>query len=308
MTLWRYRAVPLHLTGGRAAAPSSVQSGELPGQTAADVRAALRRVGLQAVDVRPLSQSHAIARALALLGIRGRNPDLCTNPAADTRTRSSLVRAWTTAHAMVVGRWMQHLRQRRARHRAELYDSLATMLESGLPLLDAIDTLISSSEGKGLALRALLTAMREELRDGAAPGAAMESLRTGGASWFSPVEVAMVHAAHASGNLPGVLRRLAIRSEHAGELTRRLVGALTYPTIVAVVGLGVVIFLSLKTLPGLVKVLEQAKLPVPPLTEAVMGFGRIIAGQWALMALALGVLVIIVSMVPTVIKIGRAHV
>lgn len=311
MTLWRYRAVPLNSTSGRASVAGgagSVQSGELSAETAADVRAALRRVGLQAVDLRPQSNWHGIAGWRAWLGFPSRGHDLGVPPQAAAPSDSSLVRAWRTAHALVLGRWLQHLRQRRAQQRAELYDSLATMLEAGLPLLDAIDTLISSSEAKGSALRTLLTAMREQLRDGAAPGQTMESPRTGGPSWFSPVEVAMVHAAHASGNLPGVLRRLAVRSERAGELTRRLVGALTYPAIVAIVGLGVVIFLSLKTLPGLVKVLEQSKLSVPPLTEAVMGFGRFVASQWLVVALAAAVVLLAASMAPVlIIRIERAR-
>ncbi|MHC4909541.1 MAG: hypothetical protein ACYTF9_07480, partial [Planctomycetota bacterium] len=49
MTVWRYVAIPDD--GG------SRQRGELAGGTAAEVRSALRRIGLQVVDLRPLREA-----------------------------------------------------------------------------------------------------------------------------------------------------------------------------------------------------------------------------------------------------------
>ena len=49
MTVWRYKAVPL-----QGASSTVAQHGELSGNNAAEVRASLRRIGLQVIDLRPL--------------------------------------------------------------------------------------------------------------------------------------------------------------------------------------------------------------------------------------------------------------
>ena len=101
----------------------------------------------------------------------------------------------------------------------------------------------------------------------------------------------MIEAGQLSGTLPRVLRTLAERHERSGELSNKLISALAYPSIVAMVGLGVVIFLSVKTLPDLTQILTHAGIETPALTAKVMAFGQFLAGHWlALIVLAIGVL------------------
>lgn len=88
-----------------------------------------------------------------------------------------------------------------------------------------------------------------------------------------------MRAGELSGQLPSVLRRLATRHERSSELHTRLIGILTYPCIVMCVGIGVVIFLSSRTLPDLVLLLTDAGVDTPGLTLLVIG-----AGQWLLHA------------------------
>ncbi len=104
----------------------------------------------------------------------------------------------------------------------------------------------------------------------------------------------MVRAARESGELPRVLRSLAERHERSGALAAKLVAALTYPAVVCCVGLGVVVFLSVKTLPDLVAILADAGIDPPRLTTGIMAFGQAIAryglplGLASLLALAIG--------------------
>ncbi|MBK7406249.1 MAG: type II secretion system F family protein [Phycisphaerales bacterium] len=238
MRVYRYRAIPMG--GGRAGRVD----GELAAESPAALRASLRRIGLQVIDARP-------ARRIAF-------------------DRGGLGR-WL---APLVASLRRHARMRRVGPKAELYDSLATMLEAGLPVVDAVTTLAGSGGGgggrKGSALRTMLVEVREELRDGAALDEAMERHSW----WFEPAEVAMARAARASGELPGVLRALAERHERSGALSAKIVGALTYPAVVCCVGVGVVVFLSIKTLPDLVGILRDAGIEPPRLTIAIIAVGR----------------------------------
>ena len=257
MTVWRYTAVATDTE------PRVTHTGELAGDCAADVRAALRRIGLQVVDLRPL-----------------RHPRLASG-------RSGW---WSDVPNAMRSSLHRYLRHRRQSDRAELYDGLATMLASGLPLLEACETVAGSIKRKRSALRLTLIDIRERLRSGSSLAAAMGEHP----SWFDRSEIAMVQAGQHSGRLEEVLKSLSDRQERSGELSRTLVNALAYPVIVAMVGLGVVIFLSVKTLPDLVQVLVDAGVSIPTLTAGVMAFGQFLAGHWHLIGLALIIIAVTV--------------
>jgi len=244
MPVWRYKAIALE--GG-----GTVHRGEQAGDSAAEVRAALRRAGLQVIFLRPLDSP------------------------------SSAASWWSRIAGPVRVAVAHHLRARRRERVADLLDGLATMLASGLPMLEAIDS-IEGARSRRSALRAMLVQVREGLRGGETLAGVLE--RQGG--WFDRVDVAMIRAGEHSGELPGVLRTLASRHAHSGELTQRLIGALAYPAIVACVGVGVVIFLSTRTLPDLVGILDDANIATPRLTSLVMTLGQIIA-KYGLLAIPL---------------------
>jgi type II secretory pathway component PulF len=66
-----------------------------------------------------------------------------------------------------------------------------------------------------------------------------------------------------------------------------LLGALAYPVLVLLVGLGVVVFLSVKTLPDLTKILVDAEIPVPALTARIMWVGQALAAHWLTLGMSL---------------------
>ena len=265
MGVWRYKAVPIEAAaaGGPqsllAAIGDSVRVGELSGDTPADVRAALRRAGLQVVELRPLRTRRVELPALGWIN--------------------------------------RHLRARRREVKSDHFDSLSTMLESGLPLSESLGALIESSRRSA---RSMLVQVRESVRAGHDLASAMAEH----AGWFDPVELALVRAGQHAGDLAGVLRTLADRHARSGELTQKLIGALAYPALVACVGIGVVIFLSTKTLPDLAQILNGAGIETPRLTAIVMGVGQVLAtfGLWLLLG---GVLVVIGLMATSSTLAGR---
>ncbi len=264
MTVYRYKAVPLQ----PSAEPSGPLAGELAAESPAALRASLRRAGLQVIEAKP-------ARRKAVVPDRARN------------VLAPFSRAL-----------QRHSRSRRVRAKAELYDSLATMLQAGLPIVDAVTTLLGGRTNR--ATGTMLIELREAMREGAALDEAMEHHPW----WFEPAEVAMVSAARASGELPSVLETLAQRQERAGALAAKLASALTYPAGVSVVGIGVVIFLSVKTLPDLTSILIDAGVEPPRLTLAVMAIGQGLLRHGVL--LAAGAILATVGALVLLGRLGRA--
>ena len=157
MTVWRYTAVAV-----AGASNGGPRSGEIASESAAAARAALRRAGLQIIELSPVD-----ARALERPG------------------------------GYLAG-WQAHLRNRRRLARAELYDGLATMLESGTPLVEALDTLLRARPEGRERLRSVLAHLREEIRSGRSLPRALQSHP----SWFDAAEIAMIEAGVHSGELP----------------------------------------------------------------------------------------------------------
>ena len=268
MAVFRYKAVaiPKRTNSGGSSANDAgiggvggiggVQTGMMAGESAAEVRASLRRIGLQVLDIKARRSSN-----------------------------------WQSSHTMISAfniRWKRHLRARRQMQVSELYDALATMLESGMPLLEALRTIERAADKGGRSrrsFRTILTQMRDEVHGGSSLAAVMAT--NDGMAWFDPVDIAMVRAGQHAGDLSDVLRRLAERYERSASLQQKLLGALTYPAIVACIGIGVVMFLSMKTLPDLVSILETAEIDPPKLTEGVIGVGELLVQYWWILAIVL---------------------
>lgn len=265
MPLFRYKAIPMRSriqTAGSVAALA--HQGERRGDSASEVRAALRSAGLQVISLRPIKERRQ-----------------------DTSTK--VTSSWKSA-------WGKHLRKRRSTVRAEWYDGVVTMLDVGLPLPEVLTT-IAASAGIRSSRSRMITSLCDEVQRGSSLGAAMQIHP----DWFSAPEVAMVEAGQVGGTLSQVLRTLSQREEQAHELGSRLMGALAYPALVSLVALGVTAFLATRTLPSLADLLTQSQIEIPLLTQWVMFVGHLIA-IWTLPVL-LGALVLAVAVGPAVSRL-----
>jgi general secretion pathway protein F len=110
---------------------------------------------------------------------------------------------------------------------------------------------------------------------------------------FPPLYRAMVAAGESSGTLPTILDRLAALLERQAEIRGKLTTALAYPTILAVVAMGVVAALMIFVVPQVVEQFDTVGQELPLLTRIVMALSAFLAGWWwilLLAAVALGVI------------------
>jgi general secretion pathway protein F len=102
---------------------------------------------------------------------------------------------------------------------------------------------------------------------------------------FPPLYRAMVAAGESSGTLPEILERLAALLERQAEIRGKLITALAYPMILAVVAMGVVTALMMFVVPQVVEQFDTVGQQLPLLTRIVIGVSDVLVGWWWLMLL-----------------------
>jgi type IV pilus assembly protein PilC len=159
---------------------------------------------------------------------------------------------------------------------------LATMVASGLALLEAIDVLGEQADTPGL--RLTCTKLGNELRGGADLSSAMETCPRA----FNPLYVSMVRAGEASGQMDIILERLADYQEASQALSREIKSAMTYPVISLTLVLGITAFLMIGVVPTFKQVFEGLGAKLPAITEFVLATSDFMRANWLLMLLVMG--------------------
>ena len=157
----------------------------------------------------------------------------------------------------------------------------ATMINSGLPLVQSLDILAEQTENA-----AFSKVQREVLYD-------VESGHTLAAAMgkhpkvFTELFVNMVAAGEAGGILDTILLRLATFLEKNDALIRKIKGAMVYPSVIfSVAGIAIVILLIF-VIPTFQTMFESAGIPLPLPTRVVIGMSAFLQAFW--WALAVGI-------------------
>ena len=154
-----------------------------------------------------------------------------------------------------------------SRDLARVLRQLATMLAAGLPLVDAVSSLLNRNLKPALATA--FSAVRADM----VAGQSFESAITKHPTVFPPIYAGMIRAGEASGALDRVLLKIADHAESAARLQSQFRAALTYPLVMALVGSGVVIFLLAYVVPKITRVFLDAHQALPLPTRILMGAG-----------------------------------
>jgi len=161
---------------------------------------------------------------------------------------------------------------------------LATLLGSAVPIYEAIATLYAQ-ERPG-ELKNILGRVRDRLAEGSGLAKALAAEPR----VFSDSYVSMVAAGEASGALEIILERLAEFLEDSAAIRSKVVTALAYPTLMVVVGTGVMMFLLGFVVPKIVTIFEESKAALPLITVILIKASHLVQkGWWALILLAIAV-------------------
>ena len=150
----------------------------------------------------------------------------------------------------------------------------ATMINSGLPLVQSLDILAEQTENSALA-----KVLREVLYD-VESGHTLAAAIGNHPKVFSELFVNMVAAGEAGGILDTILLRLATFLEKNDALLRKIKGAMVYPSVIfSVAGMAIVILLIF-VIPTFQTMFESAGIPLPLPTRIVIGMSAFLQGYW----------------------------
>ena len=165
---------------------------------------------------------------------------------------------------------------------------LSKMVQVGIPLVTALDTLRQQTENP--TLRDAIGDVARSIEGGTSFSEALGHHP----SIFSELFINMVRAGEVSGKLDEILRRLAAFAKHQAELHEQLKTALTYPALLLTVGIGAITFLVMGIIPKFMKVFIEAGVPLPTPTlvlyqtsQALRQYGLWIAGGLVVCGVAL---------------------
>ncbi|HYZ47901.1 MAG TPA: type II secretion system inner membrane protein GspF [Sphingomonas sp.] len=102
---------------------------------------------------------------------------------------------------------------------------------------------------------------------------------------FPPLYRAMVSAGESSGTLPTILERLADLMERQAQVRSKVLTAMAYPIVLALVALSVVTALMMFVVPKVVEQFETVGQQLPLLTRIVIGISSLLVNWWWAMLL-----------------------
>jgi type IV pilus assembly protein PilC len=151
---------------------------------------------------------------------------------------------------------------------------LSSLLRSGMSLSAAIDVLHRRTQKKTLS--AILGALHNDI----VQGETLSSALSRQPRLFSKFYVNLVRAGEASGTLDQVLVRLDKAQQQAGEIKEKVVGALIYPLIVVLAGIGAVIFFMTFMVPRFVVMFREMRTTMPLPTRVLIGVSDAFTSYW----------------------------
>jgi general secretion pathway protein F len=165
---------------------------------------------------------------------------------------------------------------------AVLTRQLATLVRAGIPLVESISALVDQTEKESLVK--VLTALREDLREGTAFARSLEKHP----KVFVPLYVNMVAAGEASGTLEAVLERLADFMEDQARLKGKITSALAYPVLMTIIAGALVGLLMVAVVPKVTSIFENLGQELPWYTRLLITVSDALANFWWLILMVIG--------------------
>lgn len=150
---------------------------------------------------------------------------------------------------------------------------LATLVQV-TPLEEALRTIARQSE-QGHVRRVL-----DAVHRGVLEGRRLSDAMSREAPSFPPLYRAMIAAGEGSGTLPAILERMADLLERQAKVRAKVLAALAYPIVLAVVAIGVVFALMVFVVPQVVEQFDTVGQQLPLLTRIVIGLSDFISTWW----------------------------
>jgi len=166
---------------------------------------------------------------------------------------------------------------------------LATLVESGLPLEEALVAI--AEQGEKNTIKSMIMGVRTKVTEGYGLAESMAEYP----KVFNHLYRAMVAAGEKSGHLDKVLNRLADYTEQREQMRSQLIQALVYPIIMTVVAVGVIAILLTKVVPQIVGQFEHMGASLPNSTKFLIASSDFLQANGFYIVLFIALVMLIMS-------------
>lgn len=153
---------------------------------------------------------------------------------------------------------------------------LAIMVDTGITLSAALAGM--EQQETNPSLRKVLNDLRQSVEEGECFSAALAHYP----KLFDKTYVSLVRASEASGNLGGMLERIANYLRAEVETIGKVRAAMAYPMVMMVMALGVTLFLLTYILPKFTPIFRSRGTELPAPTRIMMGISDVLLNHWYL--------------------------
>jgi len=150
----------------------------------------------------------------------------------------------------------------------------STMINAGLSLVKCLDILGQQTEDQKL--REIIANIRKSVEDGSTLANAFAQYP----HVFSPLFINLVRSGEVGGVLDEVMGRLAVFLEKDQILKSKVKSAMTYPTVVLFVAIGIVIFLVTVILPTFMEMFAGLDVELPLPTKMLLFISGVMRRYW----------------------------
>lgn len=166
---------------------------------------------------------------------------------------------------------------------------LATLVESGLPLEEALVAI--AEQGEKNTIKSMIMGVRTKVTEGYGLAESMAEYP----KIFNRLYRAMVAAGEKSGHLDKVLNRLADYTEQREQMRSQIIQALVYPIIMTVVAVGVIAILLTKVVPQIVGQFEHMGANLPGSTKLLIASSDFLQAYGFFIVLFIAMVMLLIS-------------
>lgn len=166
---------------------------------------------------------------------------------------------------------------------------LGTMVRTGLPLTDALESL--ATEMGNLKFKRTIEEVNKKIQGGSSLAAAMETFP----DVFSDLYTSLIKVGETSGSLDKVLKRLTIMLERSENLKSKIRSALIYPAVIALVMVAIGALMMIMVIPKIGEVYTEmdAELPLP--TKIMVSISDLLINYWWILLFAIPLVFVLFS-------------
>ena len=159
---------------------------------------------------------------------------------------------------------------------------MSIMISAGVPLMETLEILFKSQRHP--VLKRVIRSVANDISGGKTMAEAMVKQ-----SGFNKLYCSLVKAGETGGILDTILTKISDQMDNQQKLKSKVKGAMMYPTIVVIVGVGVIWAMMVFVVPQFVSIIKDSGKEVPFITQLVIDISDFLK-KYLMMTMALAVL------------------